>query len=258
MDWLNTLEDVYNVQGINSSGQMTGGPAWRADPASGDATPVISLVSVGSTQAVFSVVDPIAGIFLIDTFQTGCLSSVDTYSQGQKTPVSVTFTKTDSGTCSLDIDAVNILGLFTRFDPVLMSIDGTSSLQPESLTGVPSEEHILKISNGNPGLNSIALSVDGHPLELTLSAGESRTLNLARWMRLSDNTVEISASGPRVLMPQFFSQTVPGRFPRTTVPHCSLARTRQCRRTWAMRMPEKVSAEPALVPVVSPKISASN
>jgi hypothetical protein len=190
--------------GINSSGETVGylvvGNAlpigWRANPASGNSTPVISLVSVGSTQAVFSVVDPIAGLFLIDTFQTGCDGSVDSFSPGQKTPVTVTFTKTGSGTCSLDIDAVNALGLFTRFDPVLMSIGGASSLQPEPLTGIPSEEHILKISNGNPALNSIALSIDGRPLEVTLSAGESRTLNLAKWMGLSENTIEISASGP--------------------------------------------------------------
>ena len=115
---------------VGNAVPIQGQIGWRADPASGNSTPVISLVSVGSTQAAFSVVDPIACIFFIDTYQTGCVSSVGSYSQGQKTPVSATFTKTGSGTCFLDIDAVNALGLYTRFDPVLMSIGGASSLQP--------------------------------------------------------------------------------------------------------------------------------
>jgi hypothetical protein len=66
----------------------------------------------------------------------------------------------------------------------------------ETLTDIPGAEHVLMISNGDPGLKRLNMHVNGRTVMVALKAGEKRILNLRTWMKLENNTLAFSGTGP--------------------------------------------------------------
>jgi hypothetical protein len=195
--------------GINQSGMIVGGflptfaaiSAYLAVPTSNVPAPTVSVIGVTGQQAVFSVVDPIAGLYAVYPVCDGCSATVSPFTPGQKTPVTVTATKyTGTTHATVEITAVNPTGNSTQFDPDFATVYGDGA-PPNVLSGISSAEHVLTVANGNPGLSSLTIQLPRRKLVLPLRANETRTLNLGRWMTSSGmtsgtNTIVFSGDGP--------------------------------------------------------------
>jgi hypothetical protein len=189
---------------INQSGMIAGVflptfariSGYVAVPTTDVPAPTVSVISVTGQQAVFSVVDPIAGLYAVYPLCNGCTTAISPFTPGQKTPVTVTATKY-SGTnhATVEITAVNPAGNSVQFDPDFATIysDGAP---PNVLSGISSAEHVLTVTNGNRGLSSLTIQVNGRTLALPLAVNETRTINLARWMTSASNTIAFSGYGP--------------------------------------------------------------
>ena len=68
--------------------------------------------------------------------------------------------------------------------------------QTTPLPAVPASEHVVRITNGNPGLDHLLVSVNGRTMDVALKSGETRTVNLViPGMSLSSNTVGFTGQG---------------------------------------------------------------
>lgn len=115
---------------------------------------------------------------------------------GQTTPVTVTLTKNNSaGSASVTVIAENTVGLVATFDPAFVTVFGSGKAAPDTLQAIPGSEYVLSVANGDPGLNTLTVRVNGRPLAFGLRAGETRTINLKTWMTRDSNTIEFSGAG---------------------------------------------------------------
>jgi hypothetical protein len=147
-------------------------------------------------QVVFSVVDPVAGIFNLLTLGNNCTISKDAFTLGQTTPIMVTATKSNQNLKAIVvIQAWNTAGNLTDFDPAILTVHGTGGPATETLSSVPASEHVLTVSNGDPGLDRLRIQVNRQTLVLPLAPNETRTVNLQRWMTSADNTIEFLGEG---------------------------------------------------------------
>jgi hypothetical protein len=197
------------VIGINSAGEVVGNffddysqryHGYIGVPSATQASPVISLVNVipgPPVQAIFSVVDPVGGIYDIAIIGSNCKVELSQYMPGQLTPVTVTATKVDQqASAVIGIQAWNQFGNVTDFDPALAAVYGTNGPKTPALTDVPPAENVLAISNGDPGLERLTIHVNDRALVVSLRRNEKRTINLKAFMRLTSNTLDFSGTGP--------------------------------------------------------------
>lgn len=197
----------YNatVLGINQAGQITGtyGPSlsrgFTGVPSADTTPPAVSLTGIVNgppKQAVFSVVDPGSGIFVINTVQTNAEVMVGPYASSQETPATVTATKLNQAqTATIEIEASDLAGNVTIFDPVLTTVYGDAGPVPDLLTGVPPIEDVVVVANGSPGLGRLDITVNGRVVSVGLGAGEKRTINLGAWMRGASNSIGFAGEG---------------------------------------------------------------
>lgn len=200
--------------GINQAGQVTGyysdasgTHGYLGNPLNGTQPPVISLVEIipgPPAQAIFSVLSSNSGIFNIlsipgatsDFVMNGSVL-IDPFTPGQTTPIRVTATKLDQTKRSqVAIQAIDMAGNVTDFDPEFVTVYGTGGPPAEPLSGIPASESVLMIANGNPGLEKLRISVNDKALVVPLKPNEKRILNLQARMTLEANTVEFSGEGP--------------------------------------------------------------
>jgi hypothetical protein len=196
--------------GINQSGTIAGRfvtglhasqvSGYIGVPSTVTTAPSISLVNVvpgPPQQAIFSVVDSNVGLFNILTSQTNAQVGIGPFQIGQTTPVTVTATKIDqTQRAVVEIIAENMAGNVNDFDPEFVTVYGTGEPGAETLSGLPSSEHILTATNGHPGLEKLHINVNGRTIDLELKAKETRTVNLKEWMRLNSNRIALSGEGP--------------------------------------------------------------
>jgi hypothetical protein len=189
---------------VNQSGMIAGVflpnfttiSGYVAVPTSVVPAPTVSVIGVTGQQAVFSVVDPIAGLYAVYPLCNGCTTTVSPFTPGQMTPVTVTATKyPGTAHATVEITAVNPAGNSIQFDPDFATVYGDGA-PPNVLSGIPSAEHVLTVTNGNRALSSLAIQVNGRTLVLPLAVNETRTINLAPWMTSASNTIAFSGYGP--------------------------------------------------------------
>jgi hypothetical protein len=199
----------YNATalGINQAGQITGSygapgllsRGFTGLPAADRTPPAVSLTGIANgppKQAVFSVVDPGSGIFVINTVQTNAEVVIGPYANSQETPATVTATKLNQAqTATIEIEASDLAGNVTIFDPVLTTVYGEAGPVPDVLTGVPPFENVVIMANGSPGLDRLDITVNGHVISVVLSAGEKRTINLGGRMTEASNSVAFAGEG---------------------------------------------------------------
>lgn len=111
---------------------------------------------------------------------------VPSFVEGTTQPVVVTATKIDPNLLSQILLGVgDTAGNCNTCDPVFASVvrgKGRENKE-ESFTGVPAAEHIVTVTNGNPGLSSLEVNVNGTNFRLSkLQDGEVRTLDVANAM----------------------------------------------------------------------------
>jgi hypothetical protein len=202
--------DANQPIGINQQGIIVGefqaitfgypSRGYIGVPTTDTTPPSISLLGVAPgppAQASFSVVDPIAGLFSVQTQETNATVTVAPFNPGQTTPVTVTATKIDqSEPATIAIAAEDTAGLVTDFDPAFATVYGEGGPQASPLSDIPPGEHVLTVTNGKPGLVKLYIQVNARSLVVDLTAGETRTLNLRAWMTLKSNTVGFSGDGP--------------------------------------------------------------
>lgn len=118
---------------------------------------------------------------------------------GSQEPLTITSTKLDPGQSSTtELEVFDAAGNAVRCDPVLVEIGRTAGKPvTETFTGIPQAEHFLTIRNGNPGLTTLAIAVNGRKYQLGgLRADEVRTLDVASAMRPGGgNVFSLTAHG---------------------------------------------------------------
>jgi hypothetical protein len=201
----------YFPVGINNSNQITGAYAtggeteelvggFIGNPLSTTASPpVVTVTGIDPgppETAVFSIVDPIYGLTSFTTRVYNCAPTNSPWTPGQTTPVTVSCTKEDADESAvIAIEATNSIGLITDFDPVMLTVSGRGS-EFQMLSDIPPSEHVVTITNGNPGLQHFIVKVNGRVIGVSLSPNQKRTLNLSAWMKLAANSVGFSGEGP--------------------------------------------------------------
>jgi uncharacterized repeat protein (TIGR01451 family) len=126
---------------------------------------------------------------------------VDAYAQGSHGPVSVLATAVDrTMSLGVTVDFYDLAGNRGSCDPIVYSVARVDDQpQDETFTGVPAAESRVTISNGDPGMRKVRLTVNGIRFKETrLRPGEVRRFDVASAMRPGDdNTVVVRARGKK-------------------------------------------------------------
>lgn len=135
------------------------------------------------TQLSIYVQDAQSGLSGIEVLQqTNATVSIPFFSQGRTNSIIVVATKTDqSHAAHIELRVRDVAGNQTECDPVLTA-EARSAGRPEShvFPGIPPEEHVVTVLNGNPGLKQIQIDVNGRKFILAgLRSGEERTIDVA-------------------------------------------------------------------------------
>jgi hypothetical protein len=182
-----------------------GVPSSAGGTSSGAAPPSISLMSLVQgppAQAVFPVVDPVSGLVDVQTQESNAELTVSTFANAQTTPVTVTATKIDqSQVTDITMTAANTVGLTTTSGPALVTVYGDGGPVAGTLSGIPASEHVLTVTNGDPGLAKLTAEINGKKVVIPLVSGDTWTANLEPWMTLPSNNVRFAGDGPGALWP---------------------------------------------------------
>jgi hypothetical protein len=215
-------ETIYGANQTNASGALTNNATTNGNggftntqsfstpvsatapgysPAIGDM--VVSQNGSNQTQAQNTVQSSISGLSSISFFLlTNGTSSVPAFTAGTTSPVTVTVTKTDqSQTTHYGFDAVSMGGCDNKYDPVFTS-PVSSAGKPSSNTlseGVDGSLTKLVIVNGNPGANTVAVTVNGQQFKFTnLKPGQRVVADVSSAMQIgTNNAVSVLYTGPK-------------------------------------------------------------
>jgi hypothetical protein len=113
--------------------------------------------------------------------------------------VITTATKTDATKgSSVKVIATDMAGNSTIFDPVDMTIQGDGKPEVHTL-GISSLEHVVQITNGDPGIHHMTLQVNQVEIPVSpLKNGESRSLDIGTALSAGNNNlITITAFGGR-------------------------------------------------------------
>jgi hypothetical protein len=171
----------------------------------GDTTPptcVIKHVVVGPPkQLIIKTQDTGSGLKTIVVNITKNSSTiVPPFTPGRRRRVMVTSTKLDQSQNSvIKLTVTDVAGNVTVCDPVLSSVAIHRAGQPsrQTYTRLARSESKVRLINSKPGIRTVALRVNGHALkQLRLASGQTRSVNVARWMRRgNNNTITVVARG---------------------------------------------------------------
>ncbi|HEV2853327.1 MAG TPA: hypothetical protein VHC97_11035 [Thermoanaerobaculia bacterium] len=108
--------------------------------------------------------------------------NIPSFERGTGEPLTVVATKIDQTRSSrVQLRVTDLAGNVTECDPVLTQ-EVRENGKPESSTyaGIPPEEHVVTVYNGDPGLRMLAIDVNGKKFRMTgLRPGEERSLDVA-------------------------------------------------------------------------------
>jgi hypothetical protein len=171
--------------------------------------PLCAITSVTPTELVVTVQDDISGLQTLTTTSSNVRDiKVTTVggAEGQgfppttNWPVTVTATKDDeSKSASLTLTLVDAAGNIETCDPVHVDLVRGDRPIIERLSGLPREEHLITLVNGDPGLSALVVRVNGVRFPLAnLVAGERRQLDVGTAMVPgNDNEIVFIGEGPR-------------------------------------------------------------
>jgi len=165
--------------------------------------PMISLSDIilgPPKQVQITSVDQSSGLSTIDVVEcTNCTANTRSFIPGTNDPVITTATKTNqSQSSSIKIKATDVAGNSTVFDPVDITIESDGKTDVHVLE-ISSDEHLVLITNGKPGIQSLVLKVRNMEIPvLLLKDGHSRTLDIGFALRRGEqNRVEIFSIGTK-------------------------------------------------------------
>ena len=114
------------------------------------------------------------------------------------TKVKFTATKPDASPASVGLRVYGTSGTSGSTDPAFLNlIVPAGGVVEQRLTGIPHQERYLRVFNGQPGLRSLAITVNGQPVPLgALVDGESRALDLGAFLAEGEaNTLVFTGRG---------------------------------------------------------------
>jgi hypothetical protein len=119
--------------------------------------------------------------------------TVPQFSSGTKSAVVVTGTKINQTLASqVALQVKDVAGNTTNCDPLLATL---TSRHASASADLPAAEHLVKLTNGTPGVASVTVTANGHAFTASLGAGEDQTLDIGSAMNGAHNDVTVSASG---------------------------------------------------------------
>jgi hypothetical protein len=148
--------------------------------------PVCQMQSVDPgppTRLNVSVRDIRSGLASVQVLESANATvNIPSFEQGTDQPLIVVGTKIDQTRGSqVRLRVTDLAGNVTDCDPVLTQ-EVRENGKPESSTyaGIPPEEHVVTVYNGDPGLRMLEIDVNGKKLKMTgLRPGEKRSLDVA-------------------------------------------------------------------------------
>ena len=170
-----------------------------------DSTPPICIVNLQGTNALgqkyieVKVQDPQSGLkSIVVTENTNDVVLVPVFAPGTTAEQTVTATKIDqSKPATLQLRVTDMAGNITDCDPVFTTLRAGPS-KAQTFTGIPQAEHLVRVTNGRPGLTEIHIIVNGKSFDLWgLPNGASRLLDVSSAMVAGNNNVfKLWGNGP--------------------------------------------------------------
>lgn len=172
-------------------------------------TPTCQVTATGTDTAgrkyvEFTTADAGSGLRTIAvTTSTNATTQVPAFTVGTTAAVVVRSTKINQSLSSqIALRVTDVAGNLIDCDPVSTSIirdPGGDAPATQSFGGLAQGERFVTITNGDPGLRKITLTVNGvRFVERSLAPGERRTFDIGAAMHPgSDNTVVLSGKGDR-------------------------------------------------------------
>ncbi|HYG65144.1 MAG TPA: putative Ig domain-containing protein, partial [Thermoanaerobaculia bacterium] len=154
-----------------------------------DAKPTCLLQSVDPgppTHLEVFIQDSRSGVASVQVLESANTSvNIPSFLPGTTGELTVVGTKIDqSRSARLRLRVTDLAGNATECDPILTEeTRETGAPQTSTHTGIPPEEHVVTVYNGDPGLQSLDIDVNGRKFKMNgLRTGEERTLDVAAAM----------------------------------------------------------------------------
>ncbi len=119
--------------------------------------------------------------------------SISNFFQGTTDPVTLTGTKINqAGASRLVVNVYDVAGNKNTCDPVLANIKGRT----QTFKRLTHREHTVKIRNGRPGFNRVAITVNGKRFVVKLRPGQQRKISIRSALKVGKrNTVQLRGYG---------------------------------------------------------------
>jgi hypothetical protein len=148
------------------------------------------------TQIKVTVSDSSSGLkSIVVTKANNTSVTVPPFSVGTTSAIVVTGTKVNQSLNSeMALQVTDVAGNVTNCDPVIVNALGTTK---SVSMNVPTAEHFVTVYNGNPGISTVTMKVNGKQFVMTnLKAGETRNLDISAALLPGDqNTITLTAAG---------------------------------------------------------------
>lgn len=196
--------EIGPINTANSASSQLNGVCLRGEPSgsSADLTPPVVTV-VASTpgppeQLKLSTIDAQSGLESIQVPRcTNCTAKTGSFTVGTNDPVLTTVTQKNRAESSrVKLEATDVAGNVTVFDSVDFEIRDGGRQRSEDVE-VSQAEHIVMISNGNPGVEFVEIEVNHRLLPLVdMQKRQEAQVDIGRYMRpKGENSVRMAAYG---------------------------------------------------------------
>jgi uncharacterized repeat protein (TIGR01451 family) len=196
----------FNNAGGDANGAFTVAPTGDTAPITiGGGPPVdntapsctLSRIVTGPPKGLrVRVQDTGSGLASIEvTNHTNATTHVPTFTQGSTSALTVAATKINQTLPSqLALQVKDVAGNTTNCDPLIATL--SSSHPSAGAADLEPAEHLVRITNGSPGVDTVTVNANGRQFVVALGAGEVRTLDIAAALHAgADNRVRATVSG---------------------------------------------------------------
>lgn len=139
----------------------------------------------------------IASVQVLESANTAV--NIPSFLPGTTGALTVVGTKIDqSRSARLRLRVTDLAGNATECDPILTAeTRETGAPQSSTYTGIPPEEHVVTVYNGDPGLGALDIEVNGRKFKMNgLRPGEERTLDIVSAMPATGmSTITLTTRG---------------------------------------------------------------
>jgi YVTN family beta-propeller protein len=200
-----TTDVIYALNASNNISVINGAPASAFPPS----CQLTGIVAGPPEQIQITMQDTGSGLASIQATESVNASvSIPGFSTGTTSPVVVTATKLNQSQGSeVGFTVTNVAGLSTSCDPADFKLSLDGSTESHVFTNLTSAEQYVRVIDGDPGLKSLTLIVNGSSFQVGLKYGETRVFNIGAAMLSAasvatrrgaanrGNTVEVYATG---------------------------------------------------------------